>query len=106
MAGGRVLKKKKNLYRYYLRDLITPCQQIAFIAVSDWWVCDSGVSRSHVLRLSRVDVDVGSSFFFSSRRRHTRLQGDWSSDVCSSDLGLHRGFEPDVDHRLAFVLLI
>src|ERR1039457_3635169 len=27
-----------------------------------------------------------SIFFFSSRRRHTRLQGDWSSDVCSSDL--------------------
>src|ERR1039457_6216627 len=26
------------------------------------------------------------SFFFSSRRRHTRVQGDWSSDVCSSDL--------------------
>src|ERR1022692_5129006 len=26
------------------------------------------------------------SVFFSSRRRHTRLQGDWSSDVCSSDL--------------------
>src|ERR1039457_7435152 len=25
-------------------------------------------------------------FFFSSTRRHTRLQGDWSSDVCSSDL--------------------
>src|SRR5256885_11782938 len=38
-------------------------------------------------------------FFFSSRRRHTRLQGDWSSDVCSSDLYLaeiatpgHKGF--------------
>src|SRR5256885_9491726 len=29
---------------------------------------------------------VHSFFFFSSRRRHTRLQGDWSSDVCSSDL--------------------
>src|SRR5256885_14381720 len=28
-------------------------------------------------------------FFFSSRRRHTRLQGDWSSDVCSSDLPAH-----------------
>src|SRR3989454_4659846 len=27
-----------------------------------------------------------STIFFSSRRRHTRLQGDWSSDVCSSDL--------------------
>src|SRR5690242_21091903 len=27
-------------------------------------------------------------FFFSSRRRHTRLTCDWSSDVCSSDLGV------------------
>src|SRR5256885_3705689 len=31
-----------------------------------------------------------SCFFFSSRRRHTRLQGDWSSDVCSSDLASSR----------------
>src|SRR5690606_40254748 len=29
---------------------------------------------------------VHSSFFFSSRRRHTRFSRDWSSDVCSSDL--------------------
>src|SRR5256885_5350202 len=44
--------------------------------------------------LSRVGGNVGRAgergvvavFFFSSRRRHTRLQGDWSSDVCSSDL--------------------
>src|SRR5690606_40723207 len=28
-----------------------------------------------------------SAFFFSSRRRHTRFSRDWSSDVCSSDLG-------------------
>src|SRR6266576_4554093 len=28
-------------------------------------------------------------FFFSSRRRHTRSLRDWSSDVCSSDLGGH-----------------
>src|SRR6266705_1745380 len=28
------------------------------------------------------------NFFFSSRRRHTRSYGDWSSDVCSSDLAL------------------
>src|SRR5256885_13170773 len=26
------------------------------------------------------------TLFFTSRRRHTRLQGAWSSDVCSSDL--------------------
>src|SRR6266568_8136377 len=29
---------------------------------------------------------IVSLFFFSSRRRHTRWNGDWSSDVCSSDL--------------------
>src|SRR5262249_60477498 len=31
-------------------------------------------------------VSCTSDFFFSSRRRHTRLVSDWSSDVCSSDL--------------------
>src|SRR3989449_2511264 len=30
----------------------------------------------------------GIFFFFSSRRRHTRCSRDWSSDVCSSDLGI------------------
>ena len=34
-------------------------------------------------------------FFFSSRRRHTRLVRDWSSDVCSSDLTEER---PVTDH--------
>src|SRR2546430_6720922 len=29
-------------------------------------------------------------FFFSSRRRHTRFDCDWSSDVCSSDLNQHQ----------------
>src|SRR5256886_12353795 len=29
-----------------------------------------------------------SCFFFSSRRRHTRFDCDWSSDVCSSDLNV------------------
>src|SRR5256885_8217832 len=33
-----------------------------------------------------IDYKIKVIFFFSSRRRHTRLQGDWSSDVCSSDL--------------------
>src|SRR6266542_5611335 len=31
-------------------------------------------------------LEIGISFFFSSRRRHTRCYRDWSSDVCSSDL--------------------
>src|SRR5437762_7683801 len=33
-----------------------------------------------------VSLVVCVFFFFSSRRRHTRYIGDWSSDVCSSDL--------------------
>src|SRR5205807_976509 len=37
------------------------------------------------------------SFCFSSRRRHTRVQGDWSSDVCSSDL--------DAPSSLRFIML-
>src|SRR2546430_10317556 len=32
-------------------------------------------------------------FFFSSRRRHTRFDCDWSSDVCSSDLRSREEFE-------------
>src|SRR2546426_3753864 len=40
-------------------------------------------------------------FFFSSRRRHTRLQGDWSSDVCSSDLIAREfGLVSAAGHRL------
>src|SRR2546426_1459150 len=42
-------------------------------------------------------------FFFSSRRRHTRLQGDWSSDVCSSDLFL-KGHRPVVSLKIYNVL--
>src|SRR6266850_6954919 len=40
-------------------------------------------------------------FFFSSRRRHTRLQGDWSSDVCSSDLHTGRTHQIRVHARFA-----
>src|SRR5256885_5250979 len=50
-------------------------------------------------------------FFFSSRRRHTRLQGDWSSDVCSSDLAFRQltgqqdvGVELRVDPSNALVV--
>src|SRR5256885_11414323 len=42
--------------------------------------------RVEMIVLVFSDVLCVCFFFFSSRRRHTRLQGDWSSDVCSSDL--------------------
>src|SRR2546426_5798876 len=41
-------------------------------------------------------------FFFSSRRRHTRLQGDWSSDVCLPILLAH---EIDAGHQLGHGVL-
>src|SRR5256885_9189789 len=41
---------------------------------------------------------LGVFFFFSSRRRHTRLQGDWSSDVCSSDLFVDGRYDPALSH--------
>src|SRR5256885_8447823 len=46
------------------------------------------LNRISCLRISESTVSTTQCllFFFSSRRRHTRLQGDWSSDVCSSDL--------------------
>src|SRR5260221_2108539 len=39
-------------------------------------------------------------FFFSSRRRHTRSLCDWSSDVCSSDLGINIFTTPSADTQL------
>src|SRR5919106_2577510 len=45
--------------------------------------------------------------FFSSRRRHTRLQGDWSSDVCSSDLTeVHLHQEGPVAGELQYLMIV
>src|SRR5258706_9515014 len=41
---------------------------------------DTSVNAAN--QVASVGADI---FFFSSRRRHTRLVSDWSSDVCSSD---------------------
>src|SRR5438477_5690689 len=60
---------------------------------------DSSTAKSNFVSLSTVQLMVVcislrctlvKHFFFSSRRRHTRLTCDWSSDVCSSDLGFDR----------------
>src|SRR5437763_402436 len=51
------------------------CKSIKELAVMLFKICGR-------LKISRF------FFFFSSRRRHTRYIGDWSSDVCSSDLRL------------------
>src|SRR5690606_40106296 len=54
------------------------------------------------------------SFFFSSRRRHTRFSRDWSSDVCSSDLsqnsdggwGIRKGATSDIDSTGPALLVV
>src|SRR3989440_804213 len=53
-------------------------------------VCDT-LPRRACRSSSRYWIEVSSMsvlFFFSSRRRHTRSDRDWSSDVCSSDLAV------------------
>src|SRR5206468_8341886 len=54
-------------------------------------------------QLSDQDLITGREFgvyffFFSSRRRHTRSDRDWSSDVCSSDLRPVTDAVPDDEH--------
>src|SRR5690606_7334285 len=43
-----------------------------------------------------------SSFFFSSRRRHTSFSRDWSSDVCSSDLFAFQASMPGIVEELVY----
>src|SRR2546430_7081434 len=51
---------------------------------------DRGASGCRRVEEEGWNDDVaGLFFFFSSRRRHTRFDCDWSSDVCSSDLVAH-----------------
>src|SRR5437762_8190290 len=44
----------------------------------------------------KIIIEFMFDFFFSSRRRHTRYIGDWSSDVCSSDLVAFTYIEDEV----------
>src|SRR5690242_20756504 len=59
------------------------------------FVCEGGVIENFLvfsnsfLKWYEAVYMVWRVFFFSSRRRHTRLTCDWSSDVCSSDLAFH-----------------
>src|SRR5688572_6553153 len=59
------------------------------------WLQTAGVTHEQMIEVVRNATTDGEvcdwvqknvKFFFSSRRRHTRFDCDWSSDVCSSDL--------------------
>src|ERR1022692_3792547 len=76
LGGRRIIKKKKTRQREPLgKGLIGRFRAARW---RDGAECLPAQLRCFYSRREIV--------FFSSRRRHTRLQGDWSSDVCSSDL--------------------
>src|SRR5205085_2615279 len=52
----------------------------------------------YIARLAVLSSPI--AFFFSSRRRHTRFDCDWSSDVCSSDLDEVAAFEREFAEQL------
>src|SRR2546430_10428389 len=52
----------------------------------------------------RMEYYLSIFFFFSSRRRHTRFDCDWSSDVCSSDLSAFRGLQANWPDCRGFIL--
>ena len=60
-----------------------------YLVSTVWTLLPLSVFHFHtvlVIPLEKRIIDDFFIFFFSSRRRHTRYIGDWSSDVCSSDL--------------------
>src|SRR2546430_2320122 len=56
------------------------------------------VSGSAIIE-ARLATSPGLRVFFSSRRRHTRFDCDWSSDVCSSDLTSTPDLSPQLNLR-------
>src|ERR1039457_5317187 len=85
-GGGRILKKKKKITDTSVER--RPSSRTSHYTTDPQTKLTELVARPRRWRLwiSRYPRFFFSCFFFSSRRRHTRLQGDWSSDVCSSDL--------------------
>src|SRR6266566_4931026 len=76
-------KKKREVRRFPVRYKIPASSGRRFPVGGELPNCATFAAFVSVLYHPRL-LDL-LFFFFSSRRRHTRLQGDWSSDVCSSD---------------------
>src|SRR5437764_10936924 len=67
-------------------------EDVVLVLSSMLLVYASKLSLTYIFTLSRHNITrlLLFNFFFSSRRRHTRYIGDWSSDVCSSDLPIRK----------------
>src|SRR2546430_8459014 len=62
------------------RATISPYDQVTGNRDVDYWKITANAGETIF-----VDIDANEFVFFSSRRRHTIFDCDWSSDVCSSD---------------------
>src|SRR2546430_19407 len=82
-------KERTTTYRLLLAlSHTTLCPVLEYVQVSSKNGLEDREARSSSTfdldgKVVKLDYYV---FFFSSRRRHTRFDCDWSSDVCSSDL--------------------
>src|SRR2546421_7968058 len=76
--GPSALPDKKIL------DDVVPTRPVYLVAFDGHssWANSKALQMAGITRQTR---DPPNGFFFSSRRRHTRSDRDWSSDVCSSD---------------------
>src|SRR6478736_5570288 len=88
------MKKKKDTCETAVNwyDSIENCGLSGYFA--PFWL--NGGDLTHFLSIQTLRIREH-IFFFSRRRRHTRFDCDWSSDVCSSDLAKAIELEP---HRL------
>src|SRR5262249_59446919 len=66
---------------FAIESSLLPCSSKSWLTI-----CSAYSTRAASTYIRSPVVRTASIFFFSSRRRHTRLVSDWSSDVCSSDL--------------------
>src|SRR5690348_2203191 len=68
-----------------MAHLIAPARDVLYLGRGP----DFPLALEGALKLKEISYihaeGYAAGFFFSSRRRHTRWTGDWSSDVCSSD---------------------
>src|SRR2546427_3034198 len=62
------------------------CLQLSLFSLITEWAVRRALDYVLCALFGYVAALIGFVFFFSSRRRHTRFDCDWSSDVCSSDL--------------------
>src|SRR5256885_1598648 len=83
LARKLSLRRKRsspNVFEMAATETITSIILIKLIRVSL-----GTVRHPRRFKIVVIDIQITLKHFFSSRRRHTILQGDWSSDVCSSD---------------------